>query len=121
MATGVERSPLRALYPVRDEGFVTQYMRTLNRYCVAERIGTNAFAILIIVLDAESRRKFKSPPRFLLYQFAERLGLSPRTTSNAVRTAVDAGWLHQENVGSRFVKSHWVTVPEGLHLDEAKK
>jgi hypothetical protein len=118
MATGVERWPLGILYPVRNQDFVNQYIRTLNRYCVAETIGTDAFAVLIIVLDAESRRDFKSPPRFLLYQFADRLGLSPRTASKAVRTAVNAGWLHQENVGDRFVKASWVTVPDHCPLGE---
>ena len=113
MASGIAVEP--SLYPVRDADFVVEYLRTLNRFCVAEEIGTDAFAILMIVVDAESRRRFQSPPRFHLCHLSDRLGLSRSTVSKAVRRAVESGWLHRVDVpGSRFLKAFWAGVPDRI-------
>ena len=109
-----------AQYPGREPFFANRFIRLLVKSCVANEIGTNAFAMLTIVVMTEDASHYRRGITFYDGQLMPLLGINSKDTMYKVRKrAIEAGWLHFEPGYKGKASTYWVMIPEHAeHIDD---
>jgi hypothetical protein len=100
-------------YPQRPAFFACKFVRLMTKQVVAQRYGTNVFALLTIIVTQEDAVHYR-PVTYFNERLMELMGIRKWETLAAARQqAVDAGWLHYEPppFGTRQPGTYFVLVP----------
>jgi hypothetical protein len=106
-----------AKYPTRPSHYAHKYTRLLGKTCAAQKIGTDAMALVIHVVHTEDATRYTRPITFHTGQLLPILGFGKwDRLDRARRKAVEHGWLHYEPPPSGFHApgTYWTEIPPGL-------
>jgi len=102
-------------YPKRPPYFAQRFIRLMVKTAAAQTIGTDAFALLAVIVTTEDARRYTGPVAFYNEQLMPLLGFGSRKRLVAARhNAIDAGWLFYLQGGKGFAGLYFVNIPREL-------
>lgn len=106
-------------YPTKRERFFAQKcLRAFVKTCAMQTLGTDAFALLAVVVTQEDAKRYRAPVTFYNGQLQQVLGIAKWDRLDAVRKRlVASGWLCYvaPPAGSRRVPGrYWGSIPTEL-------
>ncbi len=109
------RGKARGQYPKRPPFFAYRAFRLMTKTCLAQDIGPEAVLLLAVIAFQEDAKRYRGPVSFFNGQLLPVLGFRKwERLKKAREAAVDAGWLHYEQDGTRKPGRYWITLPDGL-------
>lgn len=105
----------------RPAFFAMKFIRTLSKVCAAQEIGSEAFALLVIIATTEDAAGYRRAVTWYDEQLIPLLGISSRRQLARIRDkARKHGWLHYDAGKKRVPGKYWVTIPDhAIGLDDA--
>jgi hypothetical protein len=97
----------------KEAFFAIKFQTHALRRGVCNDFGTDAFALLSLVVTTEDRCRFSKAPRFWWENLTDVLGIRRHRLSTILKALNDAGWLHYIPGGKGKMSVLWVAVPGG--------
>lgn len=102
-------------YPRRPAYFAQRFIRLMVKTAAAQTIGTDAFALLAVIVTTEDARRYTGPVAYYNEQLMPLLGFGSRKRLVAARDkAIEAGWLFYSQGGKGVAGLYFVNIPKGL-------
>lgn len=99
----------------RPKYFANQVIRLAIKSVVAQRLGTDVFALLCVIALTEDARRYHGPVTFWNDQLLPLVGFAKRDRlARARKKAIAAGWLLYKEGGRHVPGKYRVTVPVEL-------
>jgi hypothetical protein len=100
-------------YQPREPFFANKAIRLMIKTCLPNDIGTDAFALLVVVAQTEDAAHYRRPVTFFNGQLMPILGIkSPHSLIRARARAIDSGWLAYEQGGRGVPGKYWILIPK---------
>gem|GEM_PF-5756272 len=106
--------PGGADYPQRPPFFANRYLRQLLDSGAVQITGTEAFALLTVIVMTEDLMRYQRPPCFWNATLERQLNWSEDKLDRVRRKACNAGLLHYDRDGCRSQGFYWVLSPAWL-------
>ena len=102
-------------YLKRQPYFSQRFIRLMVKTAAAQTIGTDAFALLAVIVTTEDARRYTGPVAYYNEQLMPLLGFGSRKRLVAARDkAVGAGWLFYSPGSKGVAGLYFVNIPIGL-------
>ena len=105
-------------YPQRESFFAMRFLRLLTKSAAAMQVGTEGFALLMIIVGQEDACRYTRPVNFWNAQLAALIGLRG-VDEHALRRIRDrcvrAGWLQYAAGNKQLPARYFVTIPAAVN------